>query len=115
PAGGERARRTLATAGGPWARALAGPALDAAAVGPGAARVRQELLGKQLKVPAGMTAFRFLVYPPGSYREARLSVEDVETGESDGFVTAGERRARPAVRRSPEGGVARAGRAAEGI
>ena len=86
----DRDRLTLITADGTSAQALDGPALDAAVVGPGAARVRQELLGTQLKVPAGMTAFRFLVYPSGSYREARLSVEDVETGESDGFVTAVE-------------------------
>ena len=86
----DRDRLTLVTADGTSAQALDGPALDAAVVGPGAERVRHELLDKQLKVPAGATAFRVLVYPPGSYREARLSVEDVETGESDGFVTAVE-------------------------
>jgi len=30
---------------------------------------------------------RYLVYPPGVYREARISIEDAETGESEGFVT----------------------------
>ena len=86
----DQARLTLVTAGGTSAQALGGTALDAAlAAGPGADRVRSELLGK-LEVPARTTAFRFLVFPPGPYREARLAVEDVETGESDGFVTAVE-------------------------
>jgi hypothetical protein len=86
----DQSRVTVVTGDGTSAQALGGPALDAAlAAGPGADRVRHELLGK-LEVPARTTAFRFLVYPPGSYREARLAVEDVETGESDGFVTAVE-------------------------
>ncbi len=83
-------RLTLVTADGTSAQALGGPALDAAfAAGPAADRVRHELLGK-LEVAARTTSFRFLVYPSGVYREARIAVEDVETGESDGFVTAVE-------------------------
>jgi len=39
------------------------------------------------RVAAHTTASGFLVYPPGVYREARISIEDVETGESEGFVT----------------------------
>lgn len=81
-------RLTLVTADGTSAQALGGPALDAAfAAGPAADRVRHELLGK-LEVRPRTTSFRFLVYPPGLYREARIAVEDVETGESDGFVAA---------------------------
>src|SRR5262249_37396844 len=81
-------RLTLVRADGASAQALAGPELDAAlAAGPGADRVRRELLEK-LEVRPRSTAFGFLVYPAGAYREARLAVQDVETGESDGFVTA---------------------------
>ena len=29
----------------------------------------------------------YLVYPRAQYREARVSIEDVETEESEGFVT----------------------------
>jgi hypothetical protein len=77
---------TLVAADGATRQPLAGAAVDAAlAAGPGADRVRRELLGR-LEVPPHTTSVRFLVYPPGPYREARISVEDVETGESDGFV-----------------------------
>ena len=71
------------TASGP----LAGEAL-ARALAPGAAgdRVRAERL-RPGRVAAHTTASGFLVYPPGVYREARISIEDVETGESEGFVT----------------------------
>jgi hypothetical protein len=41
----------------------------------------------RLEVPARSTAVRFLIYPAGAYREARVDVEDVETKEHDGFVT----------------------------
>jgi hypothetical protein len=76
----------LVTAGGETAQPLAGPAADAAlAGGPGADRVRRELLDR-LEVPPKTTAVRFVIYPGGGYREARVSVEDVETAESDGFV-----------------------------
>ncbi len=75
----------LVRADGSEGKPLAGAALDAAvATGEGGARVRAELL-ERLVVAPKTTAVRFLVYPPGPYREARVSAEDVETGESDGF------------------------------
>ena len=77
---------TLVAADGSTRQPLAAAAADAALVpGAGADRVRHELLGR-LEVPPRTTAVRFVVFPPGPYREARVSVEDVETGESDGFV-----------------------------
>ena len=77
------ARIDLVPAGGP----LTGAALEGA-LAPGAAgdRVRAERL-RPGRVAAHTTASGFLVYPPGVYREARISIEDVETGESEGFVT----------------------------
>jgi hypothetical protein len=80
-------RLELVRADGTTARALVGPARDAAlAPGPAADRVRKEAL-TTARVPPHTTIDRFLVFPAGPYREARLSVEDVETEESDGFVT----------------------------
>lgn len=77
---------TLVAADGATREPLAAAAADAALVsGAGADRVRRELLGR-LEVPPRTTAVRFVVFPPGPYREARVSVEDVETGERDGFV-----------------------------
>jgi hypothetical protein len=77
---------TLVAADGATRQPLAGAAVDAAlAPGAGGDRVRRDLLGR-LQVPPRTTAVRFLVYPPGPYREAHVSVEDVDTGESDGFV-----------------------------
>jgi hypothetical protein len=66
--------------------ALDGTALERAlAAGPGGGRVRDETLhGGQ--VAAGRTVSGFLVFPPGDYREARVTIEDVETGEGEGFV-----------------------------
>jgi hypothetical protein len=79
---------SLITTGGTSTEPVSGPSADAAlASGPGGDRVRRELLGR-LEVPPRTTAVRFLVYPGGAYREARIDVEDVETGETDGFVTA---------------------------
>ena len=79
-------RLTLVAADGATRQPLDASAADAALVpGAGAERVRRELLGR-LEVPPRTTAVRFVVFPPGPYREARVSVEDVETGESDGFV-----------------------------
>jgi len=69
----------------PLAAANAAAALTATAAGD---RVRRELLSRPLKVPPGTTAVRFLVFPPGTYGEARIELEDVETGERDGAVTA---------------------------
>src|SRR5207247_10985937 len=80
-------RIDLVPAGGTASGPLAGEAL-ARALAPGAAgdRVRAERL-RPGRVAAHTTASGFLVYPPGVYREARISIEDVETGESEGFVT----------------------------
>ena len=69
----------------------AGPLADAAlpaalAAGPAGDRVRAELLAAR-RVPAHTTVSGFLVFPAGSYHEARLTIEDVETGEGEGFVT----------------------------
>ncbi len=78
---------TLAGQGGATVAPLTGAAADGAlAPGAGADRVRRELL-ERLEVPPRTTGVRFLVYPPGTYREARVNVEDVETAERDGFVT----------------------------
>jgi hypothetical protein len=81
------ARVDLVPAAGPAAAPLSGPAL-AAALAPGGAgdRLRAELLGP-VRVAAHTTVIGFLVYPPGAYREARIAIEDVETGETEGFVT----------------------------
>ena len=66
---------------------LAGPAL-ATALAKNAAgeQVRAELVGAQ-PIAAHETRVGYLVYPPGRYREARVSIEDVETEETEGFVT----------------------------
>ncbi len=81
------ARIDLVPAEGAAAGPLTGAAL-AAALAPGAAgdRVRAEIL-RAGRVAAHTTRTGYLVYPPGAYREARIAIEDVETGESEGFVT----------------------------
>jgi hypothetical protein len=61
---------------------LTGAAL-ADSVAPDSA-VRDRLLSRE-RVAAGATVERFLVFPPGRYGEAQVAVEDVETGETDGF------------------------------
>ena len=76
----------LASADGATALPLAGGALDAALAGGGAERVRAELLRKRLTVAPRTSVVRFLVYPAGQWREARVSVVDVETDETEGFV-----------------------------
>jgi hypothetical protein len=76
----------LAAADGATALPLAGGALDAALAGGGAERVRAELLRKRLTVAPRSSVVRFLVYPAGQWREARVSVVDVETDETEGFV-----------------------------
>jgi len=71
------ARLELVDAAGTSASALGGDALAGAIVaGPAGERVCGELL------PSG-----HLVFPPGRYREARITIDDVETGEAEGFVT----------------------------
>src|SRR5881628_90768 len=81
------ARIELVPVGGTGSGPLTGEAL-ARALAPGAAgdRARAEPLLPG-RVAAHTTASGYLVYPPGTYREARISIEDVETGESEGFVT----------------------------
>src|SRR5881296_886730 len=72
---------------GESATPLGGARLESAvAPGPAGDRVRSELLGPR-RVPAHTTATGFLVFPAGRYREARVTIEDVETGEGEGFVT----------------------------
>ena len=79
-------RIDLMSAAGDAAAPLSGGALNAAlAAGAGGARVRKELLSGR-KIPAKTTVAGFLVYPPGTYREAQIGIEDVETGETEGFV-----------------------------
>ncbi len=77
----------LVPAGGEAAAPLAGPAL-AAVLTPDAAgaRVRAERLAPGPIKPR-TTVRGYLVYPTGAYREARVAIEDVETGETEGFVT----------------------------
>jgi hypothetical protein len=80
------ARLELVPASGDPASPLAGQALQAAlAPGPAGDRVRGELLPAR-RVAPHTTATGFLVFPPGAYREARVTIEDVETGEGEGFV-----------------------------
>lgn len=85
----EAAGVVLSTADGsptpPLAKSVAGGAL----AGPAGESVRPRLLDR-LEVAPRTTAVRFAVYPAGAYREARVSLEDVETGERDGIVTAVE-------------------------
>ena len=76
----------LVSATGTTATPLAGAALSAAlAAGAAGDKVRAEKLDKK-RVSPNTVATGFLVYPPGVYREARLSIVDVETDEADGFV-----------------------------
>jgi hypothetical protein len=77
----------LVPAAGPAAAPLAGAALEAALTpGPAAARVQAERLAAR-PIAARATVRGYLVYPAGVYREARIAIEDVETGETEGFVT----------------------------
>ncbi|HZP42117.1 MAG TPA: hypothetical protein VFD84_11500, partial [Candidatus Binatia bacterium] len=65
------------------------PAADArAALAPAGAgdKVRTELLTGPRRIGPHATSGGYLVYPPGVYREARIGIEDVETGEAEGFV-----------------------------
>ena len=79
-------RIDLMNAAGDAKTALGGGALDAAlAPGAAGARVRKEQLSGR-KVPPRTTVEGFLVYPPGTYSEAQIGIEDVETGETEGFV-----------------------------
>jgi hypothetical protein len=79
-------RLELVPAVGDARQPLAGDRLDAAlAAGPAGDRVRGALF-RAGPVPPRSAASGYLVFPPGPYREARLTIEDVETGEGEGFV-----------------------------
>ena len=79
-------RLSLVDAQGTSHEPLAGAALAAALANNEAGqRVRAELFGAT-PIAARQTRVGYLVYPPGRYREARVSIEDVETEEADGFV-----------------------------
>jgi hypothetical protein len=66
---------------------LTGASAQAAlAAGAAGERVRRDLLSRPLKVPPKTTAVRFLLFPAGTYGQARVSIEDIETGERDGVV-----------------------------
>src|SRR5262249_26294853 len=80
------ARIDLAPASGDATGPLTGAAFEAAlALGPGAHRLRRERLAGG-RVAAHTTVRGYLVYPAAAYREARIAIEDVETGEAEGFV-----------------------------
>jgi hypothetical protein len=82
----EAARLVLVDAQGASHDPLAGPALAAALASNAAGeRIRAELFGRE-PIGARQTRIGFLVYPAGQYREARVSIEDVETEETEGFV-----------------------------
>jgi hypothetical protein len=71
---------------GDTSSALTGSALQAALAAGGAGdRVRQELLTAR-RVAAHTTATGYLVFPAGTYHEARVTLDDVETGEGEGLV-----------------------------
>jgi hypothetical protein len=80
------ARIDLVPGAGDATGPLAGSAFDAA-LAPGAAadRLRRERLTAR-KVPAHTTVRGYLLYPVAAYTEARVAIEDVETGEAEGFV-----------------------------
>jgi hypothetical protein len=78
---------TLVPADGDAASPLAGTAL-ASALAPGAAadRLRSEAL-RAMPIKPHTTVRGWLVYAKAPYTEARIGIEDVETGETEGFVT----------------------------
>jgi len=83
----EAARLSLVDANGTSHEPLAGSALTSAIASNAAGqRVRSEIFGDK-PIAARETRIGFLVFPPGKYKEARVSIEDIETEESDGFVT----------------------------
>jgi hypothetical protein len=79
---------TLSGADGKPGMPLEGAAFDAALVsGPAADRIRTERL-ERVEVAPNTTAVRFTIYPAGRWTNAQISIEDVETGETEGFMTA---------------------------
>ena len=80
------ARIELVSPDGGGTGPLIGPALEAVlGEGPGGERVRDEPLAARRVTPRETVA-GYLVYPPGVYREARITIEDEETGEAEGFL-----------------------------
>jgi hypothetical protein len=80
-------RLSLVDAQGGAREPLTGSALATALAGNAASeKVRAELVGAK-PIAGHETRSGYLVYPPGRYREARISIEDVETEETEGFVT----------------------------
>lgn len=78
-------RILLVTPQGDLVSGLSGGALAGALdTSESAGTVRASLLERE-RVGARTTLARYLVFPPGAYEEAQVSIEDVETGESDGF------------------------------
>lgn len=76
----------LVTVDGTATAPLAGAARDAAlAPGSAGASVRADLLGTERVAPHTVVT-RWLVFPAGRYREARVGIVDVETDETEGFV-----------------------------
>lgn len=67
----------------PLDSAAASAALSSDAAG---AEVRAKLL-KRKEVAGGVTDVVYLLYPKGTYRDTLIAVEDVETGETEGFQT----------------------------
>jgi hypothetical protein len=81
----EGERVLLLAADGSMVAPLAGQGLATSwGTAPSAAAVRTRLLARE-KVAPRATVERYLVYPPGRYDEAQVALEDVETGEADGF------------------------------
>jgi hypothetical protein len=80
-------RLELVARGGTSVTRLTGAALAAAlAPGPGGEAIRANPLGER-RVAPNTTVSGYVVFPTGTYDEARISIEDVETGEGEGFVT----------------------------
>ena len=81
------ARLSLVDAQGTAREPLAGPALGAAIASNAAGeKLRADLFGPR-PIAGGETRVGFVVLPPGRYKEARVAIEDVETEETEGFVT----------------------------
>jgi hypothetical protein len=87
PVAVDPARIALVPTAGSPANPLTGAAFEAAlAPGPAADRVRAERF-QSTPIAANQTKTGFLVYPAGAYRDAHVSITDVETDETEGFVT----------------------------
>jgi hypothetical protein len=67
----------------PLDKAAASAALSSDAAG---AEVRRKLLDRKI-IPGGKSEVVYLLYPKGTYRETLIAVEDVKTGETEGFQT----------------------------